>query len=79
MLRCKLGYSAADASAVLSQIGNIKNLQELDISYTSAREVGALHQLTNLARLNIKQCRDIKDDQVEAFMAALPDCEVIRK
>ncbi|MBN1973472.1 MAG: leucine-rich repeat domain-containing protein [Sedimentisphaerales bacterium] len=57
---------------------NLTNLKELNLFRTNISDLEPLKALTNLQTLDIKDCKNITDEQVEDLQKALPNLKIIR-
>lgn len=62
----------------LKPLSSLTNLQELYLYNTKISDLGPLKNLRNLKVLNINDCKNIPDKQVEDLQKALPDLKIER-
>ena len=59
----------------VSALSTLVNLKELYLNENPVKDISALYGLTQLKILNVEDT-DVSQEQIDAFMEAVPDCEV---
>ena len=60
----------------IKPLSSLVNLKELDLSGSLVRDLTPIKKLKNLQSLNLENCKNITDKQVEDLQKSLPDLEI---